>query len=448
MKVLQSFVICLFLSILILPILFFNFEVGAVSEIDNRKLAELDFNIEEDKTESIEKYINDRIGFRDDMITAYTILNDKLFNKMVHPSYTYGKNGYVFGLGVTTKESFSDFHVAYADLVKAVQTYCENRGVPFLFVFNPAKPAVYQDMISNGINYNRDWVKTFFSELDKRGINYLDNTVTLKKLRSNGIEGFNVKYDANHWNDTGAFYGSNEILKNIKIKTPNIHINNINEFNLSQIKKDSLLVSNFPIDEDVPLYSLKEQGYNNIASLYKSMKLDQQFGYFNYYVNAKRQNEGSPKCLVFQGSYMNSYGYKYFINAMGEYIAIHDYQNIINFPYYFNIFKPDCVVLEVAEYTLNNNYFNYEKMKQIDYNPIYTSCDYISLEINSNNIKIKNQNNSLTTLEYITENQYKYVWLDSGEIFDMEKSLTGYEVTVETSKIKELSSINVYAVLY
>lgn len=34
---------------------------------------------------------------------------------------------------------------------------------------------------------------------------------------------------------------------------------------------------------------------------------------------------------------MNGYGYKYLQNAFGEYIYVHDYQNILNFPYYYNI---------------------------------------------------------------------------------------------------------------
>lgn len=60
---------------------------------------------------------------------------------------------------------------------------------------------------------------------------------------------------------------------------------------------------------------------------------------------------------------MNGYEYKYLMNGFSEYIYVHDYQNIINFPYYYNIFKPKCVVFEVAEYTLENGYFGRERMR-------------------------------------------------------------------------------------
>ena len=59
---------------------------------------------------------------------------------------------------------------------------------------------------------------------------------------------------------------------------------------------------------------------------------------------------------------MNGYGYKFFQNALSDYIAIHSYDNIFDFEYYFNYFKPEAVVFEVTEYALYNTYFNKEKM--------------------------------------------------------------------------------------
>ena len=66
-------------------------------------------------------------------------------------------------------------------------------------------------------------------------------------------------------------------------------------------------------------------------------------------------------------SYMNEYGTEYLKNGFGEYIYVHDYQNVLNFPYYVNMFQPDCVIFEVAEYTFSNEYFDYEKMKNLDF---------------------------------------------------------------------------------
>lgn len=430
------------MSIVLLPIIFFNFVPDSVSHIDNRKLAENPFTTEGDLTENIENYINDRIGFRDSLISAYTILNDKLFDKMVHPSYTYGKDGYVFGSKLTSTNEFGDYFIVFADMIEAIQEYCSSRNVPFLFVFNPAKTAIYQDKLPNGVNFNREWVNQFFSELDKRGINYLDNTETLMELSASGIEGFNQKYDANHWNDVGAFYGTQKMLERLKEEIPSVHINDISEFTVSQTLRTSLLVSNFPINEYVPLIELNVQ-YEDLSNQYSSViKLDSFYRGFGYYINSERLNEGTPKLLSFQGSYMNAYGYKFMINSFGEYIYVHDYQNVIDFPYYFNIFQPDCVIFEVAENTFSNEYFNYNMMKEINYNPSLSSLsdsDYTLVNIADEDISIE-KNGTLTRITWKTNSSYSYVWFELDKTYDMKSIEGGYQVTIETNEYEKTDS--------
>lgn len=442
MKTLRIVISVVFISIILLPLLFFNFTPDTVSLIDNRKLAENPFASDGDLTQNIENYVNDRIGFRDTMISAYTTLNDKLFGKMVHPSYSYGKDGFVFGAGITTSNSFGDFHTAFADMVKSVQDYCENRDVPFLFVFNPAKPAVYPDKIAKGVNYNREWVTMFFAELDKRGINYLDNTETLSSLSKTGTEGFNKQFDANHWNDIGAFYGTQKMLERLNEQIPAIHVNDLSEFSVSETLETSLLVSNFPIHEYVPLVKLRNS-YQTLTSEYASeLELHPSHRGFGYYINAAREAEDSPKTLVFQGSYMNGKGYKYLINALGEYIHIHDYQNVIDFPYYFNIFQPECVIFEAGEYTLSNHYFDYENMKAIDYNPPLSSLiktEYTTIDIASQNITVE-KGNTLTKIKWETDDTYHYAWLTLDQTYDMKAVPGGYQVTVETSRFESANN--------
>ena len=80
MKKLQIVFIALLFVLLALPLAFFNWEENVVSEIDNRQLTNNPFgpNAEPgaDLTASLESYVQDRIGFRDEMILGYTLLND------------------------------------------------------------------------------------------------------------------------------------------------------------------------------------------------------------------------------------------------------------------------------------------------------------------------------------------------------------------------------------
>ena len=438
-------IILLFFAVITIPLASFNTTPNAISHIDNRNLTKNPFQIEGDLTINIQNYINDRIGFRNEMITAYTILNDRLFGKMVHPSYSYGKDGYVFGNGIVGN-SFNNYHLAFVEMVADIQTYCEERNVPFLFVFNPAKPAVYQDKLANGINYNRSWVDTFLSELAMRKVNYLDNTETMLELRENNIDGFNQKYDANHWNDLGAYYGTKRILERLKVLCPNIYINELEDFELSEELMTSLLATKFPINEDVPQFKLKIKEESLYNEFFPELKIDPAYQSFGYYINESEKVKNTPRTLFFQGSYMNSYGYKFMINALREYIFVHDYQNVIDFSYYFNIFQPDCVVFEVAEYTFQNKYFDYGEMIKIDYHPALSTMPQntiTSVNISDQNIAI-DKGNTLTTITWYTNEKHQYVWMSLDGVYDMRPIDGGYQVTISSDKNFEYDEMLIY----
>lgn len=446
MKLKTIKIISIFLCAIIiaLPVVGFNFKENAVSAIDNRTLAPwpLSEKAGGDLTENIENYINDRIGFRDKMIRSYTVLNDRLFHKMVHPSYVYGKDGYVFGAGMTVYDEFSQYHVIFADMVKKIQDYCEDRGVPFVFVFNPAKPAVYSEYIADGFNYNRSWVPLFLQELDARGIHYVDNTETMLAKKQEGVAVFNQKYDASHWNDLGAFYGVNAILEALNRMDPRVHVNSEDEFFLSNRIETSLPVSDFPIHEEVPVVDYRSQNSISRTGDYEGeLELDPVNSYFFYTENPDRAEDSGVRCLVFQGSYMNGYGYKSMVNSFSEYIAVHDYQNVINFPYYFNIFKPDCVVFEVAEYTFDDHYFDHEKMQAISYNMPFEqveSEEILRNPLNTEEIVVE-QGETLTKIQWNTSEQYDCGWMFLGEEYDLIANENGYTVTVPTDVYRQFS---------
>ncbi len=96
MKKIHFFRIILFLFIIAFPIFSMNLKNNQVSDIDNRKLIELSEIFSEGNIiPNIENYIGDRIGFRTQMVNVYTKAMDILFDEMIHPSYQYGKDGYI-----------------------------------------------------------------------------------------------------------------------------------------------------------------------------------------------------------------------------------------------------------------------------------------------------------------------------------------------------------------
>ena len=454
-------VIC-FALIILIPILTFNFEENAVSVIDNRELAKNPFSVkkreyneenyeeeesEEGKekrlTENIENYVSDRIGLLYEIILSYTILNDMIFEKIVHPYYVYGKEGYVFGAGRSVYPGYSEYHEVFADMVLKIQDYCTERNVPFLFVFEPAKPAVLTQYLPEGENYDREWVDLFLRALDVRGVNYIDNTVILKEKTAEGETVFNKKYDANHWNDLGALYGTNQILAAMREKIPQVHVNGEEDIVYDEILETTLPVSEFPIEETVPSIWVN-MSCDSLTEEYKQeLSLNENYDAFEYYMNQERLEEGAPRALVFQGSYLNIYGYKYLENGFGEYIFVHDYQNVIDFPYYFNIFKPECVVFEVAEYTFANEYFDYERMAAMDLNPalesILTDSDDIEEErLHKDSLTVE-KGKKLTKIVWNTDSYLYRGWLRLGgeSVYDLNWTESGYETTILTEEYRQ-----------
>ncbi|MBP3673229.1 MAG: hypothetical protein J6J18_05315 [Oscillospiraceae bacterium] len=438
MKYIKVITVLLFSLLILAPLATFNFQPEAVSIIDNRMLAENPFTPEgvsgQGLKTDIQNYLSDRIGFRDEMISAYTVLNDKLFGKMVHPSYTYGKDGYVFGAGLTVYSQCTEFHVAFADMIKEIQDYCDARSVPFIFVFEPAKPAVLTEYIADGINYDRSWVDEFLALLDERGVRYVDNTVTLREKTEEGEVVFNQKYDANHWNDLGAYYGTQAIVAALREQGANVHLTEIDEITIEYDLQTSLPVSDFPISEFTPKISI-DMDYNYASSGYnEEVYRHPSYQGFGRFINQELLDEGAARALVLQGSYMNGFGYKYLINAFGEYVYVHDYQNVIDFSYYFNIFKPECVVIEAAEYTLSESYFNYNNMLAMDLNPVLEQAEEDAAEkkemqLDDSMLEIE-QGTVLTKIRWKSD-LVDYAWIRLGDEYDMKVSEDGYEVSVK-----------------
>ena len=433
MKSIKSIVIIVFSVIILLPLIFFNFTEDAISIIDNKKLAPSPLKATSGSlTDNIDSYMNDRIGLREEMIYAYTMLNDMVLNKLSHPSYIRGKNGYIFGGEATQYRQYDQYHIDFANMVAQIQRYCEQRDVPFVFVFNPAKSAVLTEHLPTGINYDRSWVDLFFAELEKLGVNYVDNTKTLREMNQKGEFVFNQQYDANHWNDLGAYYGTNEILKALQKEIPTLHINTKEELRISHVTETKLPNSVYPIQEQVPKIALPSK-ITSLASQYSDeIELHASYKGFNYLVNEKRKNEGAPKALVFQGSYMNGCGNKYLCNSFGEYVYVHDYQNVMNFDYYYNIFKPDCVVFEVAEYTFTEGYFSQKAMQTMKLNAPLISVDQKLQKqesLASCDFSVE-KGETLTKITWNTSASVKSVWLVLDEEYDMKQCESGYSVTL------------------
>lgn len=459
MKKIKIVTVIIFFVLLLVPIVTFNWEENVVSEIDNRELTNNPFGDnyksdgEKDLSEALEDYVQDRIGLRNEMISAYTGLYDAFFGEMVHPSYSYGKDGYVFG-GISHTE-YGDYQIAFADMVKEIQDYCSERNVPFVFMFDPYKATVLQDKLPEGVNYDTEWVEKFMAALDERGVNYVNNANLLIEKTKAGEEVFNKKYNPGHWNDLGAFYGVNNVLESLQQFYPELHINSEDEYIISERLNDTLDLSSIPIHEYEPDFIPKNEVEDRSEEYRNDLQIDSQHRAFSYIVNEEQLEKGAPKVLVFQGSYINGMGYKFFQNSFGEYIAVHNYENVMNFDYYFNIFQPECVVFEVAEQTLIPSYFNYEAILNMELNPSLDKFERLQETVRSiedcDIIYEENEElDNITVRNLPKDTKYAYIVAQNGMVYDLKVDQNSTEdisfcVTVDDS-MTDLSNMDIVSV--
>ena len=439
MKAIKVIVIVLFLAIILTPLFLFNFREDYVSEADNRVLANNPFRdaklTDPSLGSDVKSYISDRIGLRAAAMSAYNLINDRFFGIMDHPYYMKGKDGYIF-MRKFGNVTYTDYHRRFAQMIVQIDAYCKERGVPFLFVFEPEKLSVMRELAPAGMQYDDSWVDEFLAVLDENGVRYVDNTRILTEKYHGGEAVFNKQYDAGHWNDIGAFYGVNYILEGMRADIPDIHINTTDEFTYSTEDNVDLQQIGVLVEETTPLYTPKVKPEKKNAAFPDELCLNKDHHYFNYFVN---ENVESPRVLFFQGSYMNTRGYKFMANALGEYIAVHDYENVFDFDYYFDIFEPEYVVFEVAEYTFTDMFFKTDSLYAFTLPPAYDSfADYDSEELGADEITVTVSKGEsvadLTVTGVLSQADYAYAEMN-GRVYDLRGADGEYRFSVSADRL-------------
>ena len=375
MRKLKLIYLVLFLGVLFVPLAFINTEENVQSQLDNRKLVEFPDKDDTGYEKTIEKYLQDRIGFRDTIVTGYQLFNSAI-GKELTQTYTNVQDGYVF-FHMHNNIPYGDYHKTFAEAVLKMQEYCESRGSKFYFLFNPEKISVYRRYLPVGVNYNDDWVDEMLAYMKELGVHYVSNKDLLMNLSYDEVV-YNQKYDAGHWNDLGAFYGTNNLWKRIGEDYPSVTEYSLDEWDVSTIQSKYYANSRFPVDEEVPAFTLKTN-WSDITKKYTGLNMNKNYKSFRYYVNESKQAYQYPRLLVFQGSFYNSRS-QFLVGRTREYIGVHDYQNVLNLDYYYNIFQPEIVVFEVAEYTFKDEYFDSNKMKSLTFNPAIDSDKLINTD--------------------------------------------------------------------
>lgn len=354
----KAFVLVLALLFL-LPLAFFRFGHDIESIADNAMLPELS---EGAGLAEYTEYFRKRLGLRDQAVSAYIDLSDRLFGQLEHPLYCWGQDGYCY-LKVKSNTCDEAFLDAFCLYLRQVQDFCEQRGSQFMYCLNPSKSTVYPEHLPKGFLYSDEWLTTLYQKLEEHGVHYVSNAEVLRE-RAATEQVYNVKFDAAHWNDLGAFYGTNNILQAMAQDWPGIRPLTFSDFDITTRTATSLLVSDFDINEEVPVFStVHTDRIDDRSARYDDLRFYGSYTEHAYYETIDA-DDSLPRVLFFHGSYYNGWRGMY-SSSFRSVAAIHNYQNILDFVYYYNIFQPEYVLIESAEFATNKVHFDYYRMQSV-----------------------------------------------------------------------------------
>ena len=386
-KLTNTIFILAFLACLVVPAVCINTKEMQISEIDNKLLTEwpgLDITL---KTNTrVEDYLNDRIGFREQAIEAYTELSDKLFHVMVHPLFMYGKEGQIFYKEPTYIKGYQHMNTdveyldTFVDYLGAANDYLASKDIRFLYFLCPDKKTIYPEYFPDSIHVNEanpgitDYMD---SKLKDSGIDYIIPVNELTQAKQNEVV-YNKLYDATHWNEDGAFIGHQLIDQRIQAYFDDVKPLVKDDYAKSMEHMDTLDVAKFTIDEDVPHYALLNDTSNDMTSyMYETASFEDNT-FYCHFTNPECGN--SRRLLVFCDSYFGNY-HKFYQNRFSEVYFVH-WHNYKYLQYYVNLFFPDMVIYETAERSITGEMIggldeDGNRISTIEYSDTYFEPPYL-----------------------------------------------------------------------
>lgn len=183
---------------------------------------------------------------------------------------------------------------------------------------------------------------------------------------------------------------------------------------------------------------------------FSAVRLDHNYRSFGVFENGNLESDKLPRVLFFHGSYYNSRT-RFYDTSFRETYQVHNYQNFIDLDYYFNLFQPDYVILETAEYATTRGYFSIDRLQEKHLNPLYESVKnmpHIEIELDSLPY-ILNTEDAITTISLESEDNYEYGYLLlNGKEYDLQISDATAQCTVQTEWLDENSAEDIYIALF
>lgn len=163
-----------------------------------------------------QNWFEDRLLGRKDLIHFWSNINGKLFHVLISKEVVEGRNGFLFNPSyVTNHMNDRKQKLLQFALIKRI---CDTYNVPFVFCLTPhGEWMLGEDLPHKQKPADIAKIETELgTDLQKSGIDYCMFGSKMARLPAKERQSMYIKGDY-HWNSKGAFFGTKELLRHIKL---------------------------------------------------------------------------------------------------------------------------------------------------------------------------------------------------------------------------------------
>lgn len=343
------------------------------SRLENRRMTMWPgWHFNQEMNEWYGHYVEDRVAFREEAVQFYMKSAYTIFGEFTEDMHMYGKEGELFPADeayikayqhLATNEELIDSLVTYLD---RTNRYLETKGISFVFLAGLDKKTVYGEYMPDYIHVDesRESIMEMLArKLESAGVDYVIPVEEFRELKQQQRI-YNRKFDSAHWNALGTMAGLKILNEHVRTQNPEVPLLTEEAFDLTYEKETIEFVS-LPIEEEVPVYTLKPEYMETIVedeSL--SGTLGQVTGVnIRHLVN---ENALSDETILILSDSFLDYNWQYFAYRYREvYMASrHSYEHM---QYYVETLNPDVVVFEVAERAFVDDLYAYTNLDKVIY---------------------------------------------------------------------------------
>jgi alginate O-acetyltransferase complex protein AlgJ len=348
----------------------FDFLVGISDPpepAENRELIgfpEFDINQLDPFPAAFEAWFEDNLPARAQLLKAYRVFKADALNTQAFPDKVLaGKDGWMFWVQKsmddyrgTNRFTASELEQLDAELTRRTE-WCADRDIEYYFVIVPNKHSVYGEHLPDNIfqidrEHRMDQVLNLAKE--NTDLNLIDLRPVLWSQK--GEHRVFHKTDT-HWNELGAFFGYQEIIRALKPHFPLMEPSTLNDFILDTTMKQGMgLAKSLDVDKISQEQVIGMKSKQAIIRRLKNRAYPIPAGFTypdNYAMALETDSTQLPKALIIRDSFTNDL-YRLLSRNFSEAVFIWD-----NWEYKLNERiieqeRPDVVITIVIERHLDN----------------------------------------------------------------------------------------------